>query len=95
MAPCLASLFVPLLVAEKMLPGTANTSRPCSSAQSAVMSEPLLAAASTTTTPRARPLMRRLRTGKKRGCGSAPGQYSEMIAPCSAMAASSLPFSGG
>ena len=45
-------------------PGTANTSRPCSSAKRAVISEPDLAPASTTTTPSARPAMMRLRRGK-------------------------------
>ena len=45
-------------------PGIANTSRPCSAAWRAVISEPDCAAASTTSTPAARPLMIRLRFGK-------------------------------
>jgi len=52
------------------LPGTAKTSRPCSSASLAVMSDPLRGAASTTTVPRQIPLISRFRTGKwpgKRG----------------------------
>ena len=47
-------------------PGNAKTSRPCSAASRAVMSEPDDSVASTTSTPRARPLMRRLRRGKVR-----------------------------
>ena len=50
-----------------MLPGTASTSRPCSSAHRAVMSDPLFSPASMTTTARDRPLMMRLRNGKNRG----------------------------
>ena len=45
-------------------PGMANTSRPCSAASRAVISEPLWRAASTTSVPRLRPLMMRLRRGK-------------------------------
>ena len=44
----------------------ANTSRPCSSAMRAVMSEPLCTDASTTRQPRLSPLMMRLRRGKVR-----------------------------
>ena len=47
-----------------MEPGTANTSRPCSSACCAVISEPLVRAASTTSVPSDSPLMMRLRCGK-------------------------------
>ena len=54
---CLAAAF----------PGTANTSRFCSSAQREVMRVPLYSPASTTKTPRDRPLMIRLRIGKSRG----------------------------
>ncbi len=53
--------------------GTASTSRPCSSAQRAVMSDPLFSPASMTTTARDRPLMMRLRSGKKCGSGGVPG----------------------
>ena len=45
------------------LPGTANTSRPCSIACRAVISAPLRSAASTTITPSDRPLMMRFRCG--------------------------------
>ena len=47
-------------------PGTAITSRPCSAAMRAVMSEPLATVASTITTPSASPLMSRLRSGNSR-----------------------------
>jgi hypothetical protein len=53
--------LVPKEFLEVMLPGTAKTSRPCSSASRAVMSEPESSEASTTTTPRLSPLMMRLR----------------------------------
>ena len=42
----------------------ANTSRPASAASRAVISDPLLGAASTTKVPLARPAMMRLRRGK-------------------------------
>lgn len=45
-------------------PGTAKTSRPCSNASFAVISDPLLTAASATTTPTDRPLMIRFLLGK-------------------------------
>ena len=48
-------------------PGTAKTSRFCSIAWWAVTSEPLRGAASTTTTPRQRPEMIRLRCGNSSG----------------------------
>ena len=57
-------------------PGTASTSRPWSSAQRAVMSDPLRSPASTTTTARESPLMIRLRSGKKCGSGGVPGASS-------------------
>jgi hypothetical protein len=47
-----------------MLPGTAITARPWSSALLAVMSDPLRSAASTTTTASERPLMIRFLAGK-------------------------------
>ena len=62
-------------------PGTANTSLPCSSASSAVISEPDFMGASATTTPRLRPLMIRLRRGKKDGWPALPGGYSLTAAP--------------
>ena len=72
-------------------PGTANTSRPCSSAKRAVISEPERCAASTMTTPSDRPEMIRLRRGKSRARGSQPSGISEIAAP-SARIASSRPM---
>ena len=63
-APVLMSAWHPFDSGEWIEPGTANTSRPWSAAQRAVMSEPDSTAASTTRQPRARPLIRRLRRGK-------------------------------
>ena len=65
-APDLMSAWQPLDSGEWIEPGMANTSRPCSAAARAVMSEPDASAASTTRQPRARPLIRRLRRGKLR-----------------------------
>ena len=55
-----------------MLPGTANTSRPWSAANSAVINAPLRVPASTMTTHVLSPLMMRLRGGKLRGSGRVP-----------------------
>ena len=63
-APLRSKSLQPRLRGSSGEPGTANTSRPCSSAKRAVISEPDFAAASTTTTPRAMPEMIRLRRGK-------------------------------
>src|SRR5581483_10733880 len=68
-------------------PGTANTSRPCSSAQRAVMSEPLRSAASTTTVASVIPLIRRLRRGKWKARGGAPHGSSLTSAPRAAIVA--------
>ena len=76
-------------------PGTANTSRPCSSAKRAVMSEPEPSAASTTSTPSAMPEMMRLRRGKWRACGSVPTGSSAISTPRSAIASCSARFSSG
>ena len=64
LAPCLISLWQPRDCGEWIEPGMAKTSRPCSPASRAVISEPLSMAASTTRTPRAIPEIRRLRRGK-------------------------------
>ena len=72
-APSRSSACAPRLRPLRTLPGTASTSRPCSSAQRAVMSDPLFSPASTTTTARDRPLMMRLRSGKNCGSGGVPG----------------------
>ena len=61
--------------------GTANTSRPCSPASRAVMSEPERRAASTMTTPSASPEISRLRRGKSRVRGSQLSGISEIAAP--------------
>ena len=58
-------------------PGTANTSRPSSSAKSAVMRAPDRSRASTTTVASESPAMIRLRAGNRHGAGSTPGGYSE------------------
>ena len=64
-------------------PGTAKTSRPCSPAKRAVMSEPERRAASTTTVPSARPETMRLRLGKSRPRGSQLSGISETTTPFS------------
>src|SRR5207253_1809860 len=64
LAPSWRSRFVPALIAEVILPGTANTSRPRSPAKPAVIRAPLRSAASTTTTPRLSPASVRLRAGQ-------------------------------
>ena len=62
-------------------PGTASTSRPSSSAKSAVISAPERSRASTTTVARASPAMIRFRAGKRHGAGSTPGSYSDTTSP--------------
>ena len=54
-APCLSRPLVPSARGSSGEPGTANTSRPCSSAMRAVISEPERRAASITTTPSDKP----------------------------------------
>ena len=66
-APCLIRLLVPSARGSSGEPGTAKTSRPCSSAIRAVISEPERCAASTMTTPSASPEISRLRRGKVAG----------------------------
>ena len=65
-------------------PGTANTSRPSSSARSAVISAPLRSRASTTTVAAQSPATIRLRAGNRHGAGSTPGAYSETMSPVAA-----------
>ncbi len=62
-------------------PGTMNRSRPCSSAQAAVVSAPLRAPASTTTVASARPLMIRFRRGNVPRDGTVSGANSLTTAP--------------
>ena len=58
------------------------TRRFCSSAQRAVISEPLSSAASTTTVPSAKPLISRFRRGKWNARGGVPQANSVTSAPC-------------
>ena len=71
----------PRLVGEKMLPGTAKTSRPWSRAKRTVCMTPLSIGASTTRTPSDSPLRSRFRRGKFRESGRVPRGYSESSAP--------------
>ncbi len=74
-----------------MLPGTAITSRPCSNAYRAVISDPLFSEASTTTTASEIPLMIRFRSGKCSARGSPPGRArSPKLHVCLYLAANSL-----
>ena len=82
-APSRSSAFVPAERALVISPGTASTSRPSSSAKSAVISAPLRSRASITTVARQRPAMILLRAGKRHGAGSTPGSYSETTRPAS------------
>ena len=68
-------------------PGTASTSRPCSAASRAVISEPDFSSASTTTTASERPEISRLRRGKSLACARRLGALSETMQPRSAIAA--------
>ena len=79
------SEWQPLESGEWIDPGTANTSRPCSAALRAVISEPDASAASTTRQPCARPLMRRLRRGKLWASALVPSANSETSKPRSAI----------
>src|SRR5208337_3289173 len=81
LAPCLMSVFGPQEFLFVTLPGTAKTSRFCSTAQRAVILVPLYSAASTTSTPSEIPLMMRLRMGKFCGAAKVPRGNSEMTAP--------------
>ena len=80
-APCLIRSLVPAARGSSGEPGTANTSRPCSAAIRAVISDPERCAASTTTTPSAAPEISRLRRGKSRARGTCPSGISEIAAP--------------
>ena len=79
--PTVSNAFVPAESGLVISPGTASTSRPSSSAKSAVISAPLRSRASTTTVAAARPATIRLRAGKRHGAGSTPGGYSDTITP--------------
>ena len=88
-APSRRSLWQPLENGEWMEPGIANTSRPCSPASRAVISEPDERVASTTSTPFARPLISRLRRGKFCRSGGVPGRNSDSSTPDSAITCAS------
>src|SRR5207302_9287752 len=81
LAPCLMSVLGPQEFLLVTLPGTANTSRFCSSAQRAVIRVPLYSAASTTSTPIDRPLIIRLRMGKFCGAAKLVSGNSDNSAP--------------
>ena len=78
-----------------MGPGTANTSRPCSMAFSAVISAPERSGASTTTAATLRPLRMRLRIGKRHPSGSVRGGYSDSSTPVAAISSYRRRFSAG
>ena len=94
-APCAISRLQPSLSGSMRRPGSANTSFPCSSARSAVIREPLLFRASTTSTRSESPLMIRFRIGKWDAVGGTPGPYSDNMPPCSRMRACSRMPDGG
>ena len=94
-APSRISRLQPAVRGSSGLPGTAMTSRPCSPASRAVMSEPDFSTASTTTVPADRPEMMRLRYGKWRARGSVPGGCSAISSPRVATASCRSAFSGG
>ena len=94
-APSRNRPWQPCFIGFLMDPGTANTSRFCSRACLAVLSEPLLRAASTTRTASLRPLITRLRRGKLYGSGRQDRGNSDTRAPLSlSLSASSALESG-
>ncbi len=68
---------------------------PAFAGERAVISEPDLGAASTTSVPAASPAMMRLRDGKWRASGSVPGGCSAISRPCSATCSCRSACSGG
>ena len=94
-APCLIRSLVPAARGSSGEPGTAKTSRPCSAAIRAVISEPERCAASTTTTPSAAPGDQPVAAGEIRARGTWPSGISEIAPPCSSSAASKSSCSGG
>ena len=81
LAPWRISAWQPRDCGEWIEPGIANTSLPCSAASRAVISEPDCSAASTTSVPRDRPAMMRLRLGKFWLSGGVPSGNSLTIRP--------------
>ena len=94
-APCRIRRLGPLARGSSGEPGTAITSRPCSSASRAVISEPERAAPSTTTTPRDSPAMILLRRGKCRPMGTVPSGASAITVPSASSRSWSARFSLG
>ena len=84
-APWRISAWQPRTWGAWMEPGMANTSRPCSAAKRAVMREPDLSAASTTSVPCASPAMMRLRLGKWCASAGVPSGNSLSNRPWRAM----------
>ena len=84
-APSRSKAFDPVETADVISPGTTITSRPSSSAKSAVISAPERSRASTTTVAAQRPAMIRFLAGNRQGAGSMPGSYSDTISPLSTM----------
>ena len=95
LAPSLIRRFDPTLDVLVKLPGTASTSRPCSSAKRAVIRAPLRTPASTTTTPRDRPESIRLRCGKVHFAGLVSTGYSLTTVPVSPILSARLTFAAG
>ncbi len=89
-APCFINVFGPQELRLVTFPGTANTSRFCSSAQRAVILVPLYSPASTTSTPALRPLMIRLRMGKFCGAANVSTGNSDTSAPPKARICSAI-----
>ena len=89
-APVRISWWTPCDGALVTGPGTPMSGRLSRPAQLAVLSAPLRTAASTTTVPRVRAAISRLRARKRsRGAGSSPARSSETTAPVAAMWSSS------
>ena len=80
-APSFIKLFVPTEFFEKILPGTAYTSLPCSSPKSAVIKLPLFSEASITIILSDNPLIILFLAGKLYFIAFVPITYSETINP--------------
>src|SRR2546428_13873430 len=87
--------LVPRLWGEKMLPGTAKTSRFWSAAQRAVMIAPLFRSPSITRTPRLIPDMMRLRRGEESPPGRGARGVSVMGGAVSGVSPGGFGFVGG
>src|SRR3569623_1753655 len=94
-APCLMRPFTPSARGSSGEPGTAKTSRPCSPASRAVISEPERRAASTMMLPTDRPEMMRLWRGKSCARGSHVSGISDAAAPLGTISSPSGTCSAG